>query len=249
VEGWAGVSDERLEKIRALLAKAEATPFPEEAETFNTKASELMAKYSIDEAMLARDRGDGSAPGELVVVVHRPYTAQKALLVCEVARCFGCRGVRFLGGPGSTSEEVRVVGFPVDLELVETLVTSLLVQLSGSMLRSQPAFSSAAGSAAWRRSFISGVVGAVIERLESRRAAVIVDVTEASTTVGSPSVALVLADRAATVEDEFRRRHPHLRISRVSSGSSRHGHAAGQVAGRTADLGGDRLGASRSLTA
>jgi hypothetical protein len=186
VEGWAGVSDERLEKIRALLAKAEATPFPEEAESFNTKASELMAKYSIDEAMLARDRGDGAGPAELVVVVHRPYTAQKALLVCEVARCFGCRGVRFVGDPGSTAEEVRVVGFPVDLELVETLVTSLLVQLSGSMLRSQPAFGSASASAAWRRAFIGGFVGAVIERLESRRAAVIVDVTESAAATGSP---------------------------------------------------------------
>jgi hypothetical protein len=204
-----------------------------------------MERYSVDAAMLARDRGDGAAPGELVIVVHRPYTAQKALLVCEVARCFGCRGVRYLGPDADGGEEVRVVGFPVDLEMVEALVTSLLVQLSGAMLRGQPPAATASASAAWRRSFISGFVGTVTTRLEAQRAAVVVDVTAASGT----SVALVLADRDARVDADFRRRHPRVRISRVSSGSSRHGHSAGAEAGRLADLGGGRLGGRRTLPA
>ncbi|NEA40757.1 DUF2786 domain-containing protein, partial [Streptomyces sp. SID11385] len=40
-----------LTRIRALLAKAEATGFPEEAEALTTKAQELMARHSIDEAL------------------------------------------------------------------------------------------------------------------------------------------------------------------------------------------------------
>ena len=44
-------SDSRLATIRGLLAKAEATEFAAEAEAFTAKASELMARYSLDEAM------------------------------------------------------------------------------------------------------------------------------------------------------------------------------------------------------
>ncbi|WP_228984453.1 dihydroxy-acid dehydratase, partial [Streptomyces sp. DH12] len=42
-----------LGRIRALLAKAEATGFPEEAEALSAKAQELMARHSVDEALLA----------------------------------------------------------------------------------------------------------------------------------------------------------------------------------------------------
>ena len=242
------MTDSRLETIRALLAKAEATTFPEEAEAFSTKASALMARYAIDEAMLADHQGHGATPTDVAIVVHRPYTAQKALLVCEVARCFGCVGVRHLSPAGSTTEEVHVVGFPSDLELVETLVTSLLVQLSGSMLRGQPPSRSASASAAWRRSFIGGFIETVVARLEAQRASVVVDVTESG--ASGTSVALVLADREVRVEQDVRRRYPRLRTSRISGGSSQHGRRSGQDAGRVADLGGSRLGgASRSLTA
>ena len=59
-------ADERLlGKIRALLAKAESTEFAEEAEALSARAQELMAKYSIDHALLAaetgRERGTGRA--------------------------------------------------------------------------------------------------------------------------------------------------------------------------------------------
>ena len=46
------VDDRRLATIRGLLAKAEATEFPEEAEAFFNKASELIARYAISEALI-----------------------------------------------------------------------------------------------------------------------------------------------------------------------------------------------------
>jgi hypothetical protein len=241
------MSDRRLETIRALLAQAEATTFPEEAKSFSAKAEALMARYAIDEAMLADHRGDGSTPTEVVITVHRPYPAQKALLVCEVARCFGCVGVRHLAPSGSSTEEVHVVGFSSDLTMVDTLVTSLLVQLSGAMLRGQPSSRTPSASAAWRRSFIGGFIETVVGRLEAQRAAVVVDVTDSSPS--GASVALVLADRESRVDDDVRRRYPRLRTSRISHGSSHHGRRSGRDAGTAADLGGGRLGAPRSLTA
>ena len=54
----AGPADERmLSRIRALLAKAESTEFAEEAEALSGRAQELMAKYSIDHALLAAETG------------------------------------------------------------------------------------------------------------------------------------------------------------------------------------------------
>ena len=47
-----------LNRIRTLLAKAEATEFAAEAETFTAKAQDLMTRHAIDEALL-RASGDG----------------------------------------------------------------------------------------------------------------------------------------------------------------------------------------------
>ena len=42
-----------LEKVRHLLSKAESTGFPDEAEALTAKAQELLARYSIDRAIVA----------------------------------------------------------------------------------------------------------------------------------------------------------------------------------------------------
>lgn len=47
-----GSHSRMLTRIRALLAKAEATGFPQEAEALTAKAQELMARHSVDEALL-----------------------------------------------------------------------------------------------------------------------------------------------------------------------------------------------------
>jgi len=76
------VDDRRLATIRGLLAKAEATEFPEEAEAFFNKASELIARYAISEALIWASTSRGREhPDELRLVVHSPYVAQKSVLV------------------------------------------------------------------------------------------------------------------------------------------------------------------------
>ncbi|MFD0330099.1 DUF2786 domain-containing protein [Streptacidiphilus monticola] len=51
-----------LGRIRALLAKAESTDFPEEAEALSAKAQELMARHSIDAALLSARSGRAETP-------------------------------------------------------------------------------------------------------------------------------------------------------------------------------------------
>ena len=124
-------ADERLlGKIRALLAKAESTEFAEEAEALSARAQELMAKYSIDHALLAAETGRTEKPGGRRIAVDNPYEAPKASLLQTVAQANRCRVV--------WSKElglVTVIGFPADLDAVELLFTSLLVQANSAMLR------------------------------------------------------------------------------------------------------------------
>jgi hypothetical protein len=246
----AGLDDRRLATVRALLAKAEATEFPEEAEAFFAKASELIARHAIDEAMLWSAQPDRATPEELRLEVHAPYRAQKAVLVGAVAAAHGCRAVRLGSEPDRRTETISVIGFPSDLRWVETLVTSLLVQLTSAMLARCPSGLTAAGSAGWRRSFIIGFADEVSARLRAdldaatRRAS---GSGGAGAGSGAPSVAVVLARRDDEVRAEFRRRFPYVRSSWASRGSSADGHRAGRQAGREASLGRRHLDGRRGL--
>lgn len=243
------VDDRRLATIRGLLAKAEATEFPEEAEAFFDKASELIARYAVDEALLwATDTTARESPTELRLVVHAPYLGQKAVLVGRVAAAHGCRAIRFGSGSARDGEVMAIVGFPSDLRWVETLVTSLLVQLTAAMLAACPQGLGSARSAGWRRSFIIGFADEVGSRLQVDRevAARDADVRSAARRERD-SVALVLVERSEVVRDEFRRRFPSVQTSRTSSGSSRAGHVAGRSAGRDAALSRHSVGVRRSL--
>lgn len=253
--------DRQLATIRGLLAKAEATEFEHEAEAFFNKASELIARWAIDEAMLWDGAGSSEreAPDELQLRIDSPYLAQKAILVSGVARANGCRAVRLSGGRGARSEIVSVVGFPSDLRWVETLVTSLLVQLTHTMLRAAPKGLSASASASWRRSFIVGFAETVTDRLEQdRRVVVAEDAAErdagpdhrgsrGSGPADASSVELVLASREHEVESDYRRRFPYIRSSWASSGGSAVGRNAGRRAGHEASLTRGTLGARGAL--
>jgi Protein of unknown function (DUF2786) len=129
--GQEPAADERmLSKIRALLAKAESTEFAEEAEALSARAQELMAKYSIDHALLAAEAGRKDEPAGRRLPVDNPYEAAKASLLSAVAKANRCRAVRYEGLGMSA-----VIGFAADLDAVELLFTSLLVQANTAMLR------------------------------------------------------------------------------------------------------------------
>ncbi|WP_344020525.1 DUF2786 domain-containing protein, partial [Streptomyces luteireticuli] len=130
-----GAPAKTLGRIRALLAKAESTDFPEEAEAFSAKAQELMARHSIDAALLpAADAAADGGPVSCRLGVEGPYESAKALLLGAVAEANHCRAVWSSELGFST-----VVGFDADLELVELMYTSLLVQADTAMRRAADA--------------------------------------------------------------------------------------------------------------
>jgi hypothetical protein len=158
-----GQADERmLSRIRALLAKAEATEYAEEAEALSARAQELMAKYSIDQALLAAESGRKDAPSGRRIAVDNPYEAPKMSLLQAVATANRCRVV--------WSKEVglaTVVGFEADLDAVELLFTSLLVQASAAMLYagSRQDASGRSRTRAFRQSFLVSYAIRIGERL------------------------------------------------------------------------------------
>ena len=114
--------------MRALLAKAESTSFPEEAEALTAKAQELMSRHAVDRALV-----DAAAAGATSAVGRRlglddPYAGAKSLLLSEVAEANGCRSVwsKDLGF-------ATVFGQEADIDSVELLFTSLLGQATAAM--------------------------------------------------------------------------------------------------------------------
>jgi len=158
-----GDADERiLGKIRALLAKAESTEFPEEAEALSARAQELMAKYSIDQAVLAAQNGRRDSPAGRRLPVDNPYESPKASLLQTVAKANRCRTIWHKELGMST-----VVGFAADLDAVELLFTSLLVQANTAMLRAGARRDAYGRSRtrAFRQSFLIAYATRIAERL------------------------------------------------------------------------------------
>jgi len=166
--GGAPVDERMLGRIRSLLAKAESTEFPEEAEALSARAQALMAAYSIDHALLAAESGRPDQPGARRIPVDNPYEAQKTTLLQIVAQANRCQVVwaRELG-------LVTVIGFPADLDVAELLFTSLLVQADAAMLRTGGRQSdagrpkSSARSKAFRQSFLLSYAVRIGERLSA----------------------------------------------------------------------------------
>lgn len=166
-----------LTRIRALLAKAEATGFPEEAEALTTKAQELMARHSIDEALLAARTHSAEAPGACRIGVDAPYETAKAILLDAVASANRCRAV-WNGDLGFST----VIGFEPDLEAVELLYTSLLVQGTAAMTKAEAG--QRAGGRRRTKTFRQSFLMAYAQRLGERLAADTARVTAAEAEAG-----------------------------------------------------------------
>src|SRR5437764_13864598 len=123
-----------LDRVRKLLAQAEHPGTPvEEAQAFSAKASELMAAYAIDQALVEAAHPSAATPIVREIEVDAPYAMPRAVLLDRVARAHRVRTVIGPDGP-SGRRQCTLVGFPVDLEVVEVLFTSVLLQASTASL-------------------------------------------------------------------------------------------------------------------
>ncbi|MGW2046688.1 DUF2786 domain-containing protein [Streptomyces sp. NPDC001858] len=198
-------SDSRmLTRIRALLAKAEATGFPQEAEALTAKAQELMARHSVDEALLDAQAPDPDAPGACRIGVEPPYEQAKAVLLDAVADANHCRAV--WNEPFAFS---TVVGFEADLAAVELLYTSLLVQAQSAMAKAEAA--QRAGGRRRTKSFRQSFLAAYAHRIGARLG----EIAAAAGTQVTDDLLPVLASREVAVTAAMDRMFPETVSTRL----------------------------------
>lgn len=227
-------ADQRmLTRVRALLAKAESTEFPEEAEALTARAQQLMAKHSIDEALIAAAAADASGRGVTSgarLFIDNPYESAKAVLLQVIATANRCRAI-WLKDLGMSA----VVGFPADLQAVELLFTSLLVQGTSVMLAagSRRDAHGRSRTRAFRQSFLVAYAQRIGERLAGATGA-----AEQEAAAGSSGSNLlpVLAARHRAVDEAFEEMFPHLRKGSGVSVTDSEGWYAGRAAADMATL-------------
>jgi Protein of unknown function (DUF2786) len=229
--------DERvLSKVRALLAKAESTTFEPEAEALTEGAQRLMARHSIDAALLAASvdrRAD--RPSARRIGIDNPYESPKAVLLDRIASANRCRTV-WTKPLGYTT----VIGHAADLDAVETLFTSLLVQATRAMTAEGARVDGAGRSRtrSFRQSFLSSFAARIGERLaDAAREETEAAVGEASSTRRGELVPL-LAARSAEVDATTDELFPSLIMHRSRASHDPEGWHSGRAAADRARLGG-----------
>lgn len=197
-----------LHKVTSLLAKAESTNFPQEAEALTAKAQELMTRHAIDQAHLEAQRGDAPQVGGRRVGIDDPYAGARFLLLAAVAEANRCRSVWSKQWGFST-----VFGDEGDLDAVEMLFTSLLVQATRAMVAEpRTASTSSGGTRSFRQSFLVAFAGRIGERLSQAAEAVTAEEATRSTAL-VPLFAARREAAALALDEAF----PETRTTRMSA--------------------------------
>ncbi|MBB5808100.1 hypothetical protein F4560_007868 [Saccharothrix ecbatanensis] len=199
-----------LNRVRGLLAKAESTAFPEEAEALSAKAQELVTRHALERMPL-----EAATTTSRRLWLDKRYFDGKAQVVHVVAQANRCRAVVYDLG------FVALVGEELDLEIVELLSASLLVQATRAMVAAgeKARKGEEARSASFRKSFLLSYAHRIGERLR----------TVNEVPVDDDRLLPVLAERKKAVEEYF-----GAMFTRTVAKSTPVRSAAGWDAGRSA---------------
>jgi hypothetical protein len=220
--------DRVLRRIRGLLAKAESTEFPEEAESLTAKAQELMTRHAVDAALLTA--GPAAADGVTARRVHvqDPYVRAKMQLLGAVADANDVRLVWY-----SALGIANLVGLPGDVGAVELLFTSLLLQVAQALSAAERPLGLRSASRSFRRSFLLGYAHRIGERLQAARRRA----TEEAAAVHDVDLLPMLRSRQEAVEQRVSELFPRVRSTRSRASVDAGGWYAGQAAAERADVG------------
>jgi hypothetical protein len=241
------VTDRLVDRVGKLLAQAEGTDNEHEAAAFVERAQQLATEHAVDlEMARARQRARQHRGGGEPLVQERLAVGER-----------GRRGNRHrvllytvVAGPNDVMVNVAhdssyVLGFGhrSDLDVVEQLWTSLVVQMAAAaQRRMDDGEHRAAGISglSWRLSFYDGFIEAVAERLQRARQHAL-EQAQPNQRTGEPSAALVLREKSERVKS-FYDTASDARGSWRGAGagrtrSSRTARSSGRADGARADLG------------
>lgn len=222
--------DPVLERIRALLAKAESSEYEAEATVFTAKAQELMTRHAIDAAVLAEKTGMyGPEAGAIRLPIDPPYYDAKSLLLQLIADNSRCRAVR-----NTTVGLSTVVGIPDDLAAVELMFTSLLVQAQTAM--GEAARTAAPGTKTRSQSFRNAFLLSYAHRIGARLEEINKSVLAAAAEEHGSAFLPVLSSQSAAVEDWVNEQFPEIASARPRTSHDPAGWASGREAANRARL-------------
>lgn len=216
----------KLDLVRKLLAKAESTDSEPERDALNERASQLIAAYGIDEAMLASQDESLDKITDVSVLIERPFAVDFRDLLAAIAQPLRVKGVNSKrwnrdqnNGYGGWDVTKRLFGYESDIRRVQLLYPHLrnqvLAGLAGVTGIDGPA------RAANKRAYIAGFASAIYARLrtagkgaeaaeKAREDALRDQALLDGAPAASASVELVLAGRQARVEAAYAEAFPDL---------------------------------------
>lgn len=222
-------------KVRKLLAMAEGSHNPNEADAFSRKAAELIAAHRIDPDRL-REAVDDELRVLQVPLGRGAYVRGRLAVLQAIGDSHGCRTVFEIHARGTVA---FVAGFRSDLESVELLYNSLHSQAASRMASERRA--TPAATQQWRRSFLFGYAQQIRSMLRATA-------DEAAQRVHPSSAALpALRARDKRVDEFARQRFGRVVAARRPKPATATGWEAGKRAATTADLGRARLSQVRAI--
>jgi hypothetical protein len=219
-----------MNKIMALLAKAESTEYEAEAAAYLAKAEQLMVRYSIEQADLKPAERDKIVTMRVDITRNRPdhVLRNNVAIVNDVS---------FLRD--WDNRHGTLVGYEADIAFVQALVASLILQRE-TFLAHEPRPEYEHGRT-FNHGFRLGFANRVYRRLLDAKAKI---VRETGT-----GTELVLASKRQQVEDRFKELFPKTSKGPRATTSSAKGYYAGKAAAERADTSGGRnkVGAQRRI--
>ena len=242
------MSDKQVDRINLLLAKAENAATKEEADAYNAKASELMIRYGIEQAMLAAAQA-GKDVTEAIVEVEIAFTGMfdetfknQAWHVSRALTDGAVSGFHRSGFKAYNGEKIplrlTLIGFESDIDNCKAMIASLRLQCESELFdwweqnKGGYKYYSQYDKKVARRAFIEGYTMAACQKIRN----VYRKVKEEATSQGT-GAEVALVDRKKQVDqymDKFNLGKARARYARTDAS----GRAAGRAAGGRADVGG-----------
>lgn len=126
--------DKWIDRINALIAKANATSFAEERQTYLDKVDELVLKFSIDRARLAANPGVQQQESVKIEFWSMPYTefSQQTAELFHVVMNYCSLRWNYDGWDGH-ARKIKVVGFDTDQAQAQMLWTIVYREFAGNL--------------------------------------------------------------------------------------------------------------------
>ncbi len=237
--------DRKLDTIAKLLAKAESTQYPAEAQAYTEHAQRLMVRYGIDKAAVDAERGRQGRTQEAIIEFKIELSG-----VYKTVQRLGLQAVmleyklvKLLQQTGRLTDKLYVIGAESDVKQMVQLADSLKIQQTTAVASwwarfdpAQKSWMTEAEKSAERREFALAFYTGAAAKLHSI-------MNEESEATGTELVLVARKERAdAWAAEQYpnTRKARAVRLGRGSAQASQDGHRAGL----SADVNGRKVSAT-----